>query len=74
MMAPLSFLICWMIRRSLIISTAITIISPSPNGLNREIDRYFGCYQDPVKSGLRVVELPQHNLSEAWRQRQASGG
>ena len=47
---------------------------PIVERLNREIDRYFDCYQDPAKSGLRVKELPQHNLSEAWRQRQAPGG
>jgi arylsulfatase A-like enzyme len=31
------------------------------------MDAYFGAYEDPVKSGLRVRELPRHNLTEAWR-------
>ena len=35
--------------------------------LSGEIDRYFGRYQDPIKNGLRVKELPRHNMSEAWR-------
>ncbi len=36
--------------------------------LSAEIDRYFERYQDADKSGLRVADLPRHNLSEAWRQ------
>jgi len=32
------------------------------------LDDYFGTYEDSQKSGLRVRELPQHNLTEAWRQ------
>ena len=40
--------------------------------LSDEIDRYFGRYQDPIKSGLRVNELPLHNMSEAWRMEDAS--
>ncbi|MDE2750769.1 MAG: sulfatase-like hydrolase/transferase [Chloroflexota bacterium] len=40
---------------------------PIVDKLNREIDRYFGSYQAPAKSGLRVRELPRHNLTEAWR-------
>jgi len=35
--------------------------------LTARIDDYFGACQDPVKSGLRVRELPRHNRSEAWR-------
>ena len=42
--------------------------------LTCEIDDYFDRYQDPSKSGLRVRELPQHNLSEAWRQEEAPTG
>ena len=63
-----------MIRKSPIISTTIANLSRSVEGLNREIDRYFGCYQDPGKSGLRVKDLPPHNLSEAWRQGEAPAG
>ncbi len=37
-------------------------------GLTGEIDRHFEQYQDPTHSGLRVKDLPQHNLTEAWRQ------
>lgn len=36
--------------------------------LTSEMDDYFNCYKDPTKSGLRVRELPEHNLTEAWRQ------
>lgn len=36
--------------------------------LTDEIDRYFNRYQDQNKSGLRVRDLPRHNLTEAWRQ------
>ncbi len=36
--------------------------------LSGEIDCYFERYQNPDRSGLRVRELPRHNLSEAWRQ------
>lgn len=35
--------------------------------LTAQIDRYFGAYEDPVKSGLNVKELPRHNFTEAWR-------
>ena len=38
---------------------------PLVEQLTSEIDRYFERYQDPIKSGLRVGDLPQHNLSEA---------
>ena len=38
------------------------------NHLTQQLDHYFECYQDPLKSGLRVKQLPQHNLTEAWRQ------
>ena len=31
------------------------------------LEDHFATYQDPVKTGLRVRELPQHNLTEAWR-------
>lgn len=35
--------------------------------LTEQIDTYFGKYEDPLKSGLRVAELPRHNMTEAWR-------
>ena len=41
--------------------------APVIEGLTREIERYFGRYQAADKSGLRVRELPRHNLTEAWR-------
>ncbi|MHB1782877.1 MAG: sulfatase family protein [Acidimicrobiales bacterium] len=31
------------------------------------IAEYFGRYEDPERSGLRVRELPRHNGDEAWR-------
>ena len=37
--------------------------------LSHEIDRYFDRYQATQKSGLRVRDLPRHNLTEAWRLR-----
>ncbi len=42
-------------------------LQPLVAQLTGEIDQYFARYQDPVKSGLRVRDLPRHNLSEAWR-------
>ena len=35
--------------------------------LTEQINAYFGKHQDPVKNGLRVLELPPHNNTEAWR-------
>ena len=35
--------------------------------LSGEIDSYFERFQDPVMNGLRVRDLPRHNLTEAWR-------
>ena len=32
------------------------------------IEGYFSAYEDPIKSGLRVRDLPRHNLTEAWRE------
>ncbi|MDE2858837.1 MAG: sulfatase-like hydrolase/transferase [Chloroflexota bacterium] len=42
--------------------------------LSGELDNYFDRYQDADKSGLRVRELPRHNLSEAWRPTSAPSG
>lgn len=42
--------------------------APIVERLTGEIERYFARYQAADKSGLRVRELPRHNLSEAWRQ------
>jgi arylsulfatase A-like enzyme len=35
--------------------------------LTQQLEAYFTTYEDPVKSGLRVRELPRHNATEAWR-------
>jgi choline-sulfatase len=35
--------------------------------LSARIETYFSTYEDPIKSGLRVRELPKHNPHEAWR-------
>lgn len=35
--------------------------------MTTQIEAYFSRYEDPEKSGLRVQELPRHNLTEAWR-------
>ena len=35
--------------------------------LTAQIDNYFSTYEDPIKSGLRAVELPRQNYTEAWR-------
>lgn len=40
---------------------------PIINRLTVEMESYFERFQDEVKSGLRVTNLPQHNFSEAWR-------
>ena len=45
---------------------------PIVERLSGEIDSYFECYQNPKKNGLRVRDLPQHNLSEAWRLRETA--
>ncbi len=44
--------------------------------LKESLDQFYARYSDDQKSGLRVKELPQHNLSsEAWRdgRREARG-
>jgi arylsulfatase A-like enzyme len=35
--------------------------------LAREINRFFGRYEESGKSGLLGRQLPQHNFTEAWR-------
>ncbi len=35
--------------------------------LQGRINDFFTKYEDPEKSGLRVLELPEHNGKEAWR-------
>ena len=47
---------------------------PVVEWLASEIESYFDRFQDSEKSGLRVKELPQHNLSEAWRHGVAATG
>ena len=32
-----------------------------------QLNEYFNKYQDPIRNGLNVLNLPQHNYSEAWR-------
>jgi arylsulfatase A-like enzyme len=40
---------------------------PLVERLTTRLDTHFSQYEDPVKSGLRVLELPRHNKTEAWR-------
>jgi arylsulfatase A-like enzyme len=40
---------------------------PLVNQLTVKMESYFERFQDQDKSGLNVSQLPQHNLSEAWR-------
>jgi arylsulfatase A-like enzyme len=42
-------------------------LQPLVERLTFLMEDYFTRYQDAIKSGLRVRELPQHNLTEAWR-------
>ncbi|HRF46440.1 MAG TPA: sulfatase-like hydrolase/transferase [Anaerolineales bacterium] len=35
--------------------------------LTEQVTAYFARHADPVKSGLRVRDLPRHNSTEAWR-------
>ncbi|MEM7029456.1 MAG: sulfatase-like hydrolase/transferase [Chloroflexota bacterium] len=35
--------------------------------LTDQLDAYFADHEEPEKSGLRVIERPRHNFSEAWR-------
>ena len=40
---------------------------PLVQRLTARINDYFSTYEDPIKSGLRVSELPRQNHTEAWR-------
>jgi arylsulfatase A-like enzyme len=40
---------------------------PLVQDLTARIDEYFSTYEDPIRNGLRVCELPRHNMTEAWR-------
>jgi arylsulfatase A-like enzyme len=40
---------------------------PLVERLTSLIEAYFSRYEDPLKSGLRVRDLPKHNTTEAWR-------
>ena len=42
-------------------------MQPLVERLTSMMEGYFSRYEDPVKSGLRVRELPKHNTTEAWR-------
>lgn len=35
--------------------------------LMTQLEQHFTRYEDPMKSGLRVRDLPRHNHTEAWR-------
>ena len=35
--------------------------------LTAQLESYFNRFADPIKSGLNVLNLPQHNFTEAWR-------
>jgi len=35
--------------------------------LTAQLEQHFTRYEDPIKSGLRVRELPRHNHTESWR-------
>jgi arylsulfatase A-like enzyme len=39
------------------------------NDLEARLSAYFSKYEDPERSGLRVMDLPRHNSNEAWRYR-----
>lgn len=40
---------------------------PIVTQLTKQLEAYFTTYEDSLKSGLRVKELPRHNFTEAWR-------
>ena len=40
---------------------------PIRDELTARLEAYFSRYEDPVKSGLNVRNLPRHNFTEAWR-------
>lgn len=42
-------------------------LQPIVVSLMRMIDEFFGFYEEPAKSGLRVAELAPHNSDETWR-------
>ena len=42
-------------------------MQPLVERLTSLIEAYFSRYEDPVKSGRRVRDLPKHNATEAWR-------
>jgi choline-sulfatase len=42
-------------------------MQPMVQALTGRLEAFFARYEDPAKSGLRVLDLPRHNTSEAWR-------
>jgi choline-sulfatase len=42
-------------------------MQPLVERLTAQVDEYFSRYEDPVKTGLNVKNLPRHNSTEAWR-------
>lgn len=43
---------------------------PLVQELTTHLNAFFSQYEDPIKTGLRVRELPMHNPVEAWRDEQ----
>ena len=35
--------------------------------LTLKMNNFLARYEDPVKSGLNVKQLPRHNKTESWR-------
>ncbi len=42
---------------------------PLVHDLTTRLNTFFSAYQDPIKTGLRVRELPMHNKGELWREK-----
>ena len=43
-------------------------MQPLVESLTLKMNNFFARYEDPVKSGLNVKQLPRHNKTESWRQ------
>ncbi len=42
-------------------------MQPLVESLTLKMNNFFARYEDPVKSGLNVKQLPRHNKTESWR-------
>ena len=42
-------------------------MQPLVESLTLKMKNFFARYEDPVKSGLNVKQLPRHNKTESWR-------